>query len=66
VDWILDNMGDSEARSIDCEKSSVIILEKRMTLSYSVNISDVSGSSKQLTEDSETGLYISLLYTPRC
>jgi len=64
VDWILDNMGgNSEARSIDCEKSSIIILEKRMTLSYSVNISNVSGSSKQLTE---TGLYISLLYIPRC
>ena len=64
MDWILDNMGgNSEARSIDCEKSSIIILEKRMTLSYSVNISNVSGSSKQLTE---TGLYISLLYIPRC
>ena len=62
MDWILDNMGgNSEARSIDCEKSSIIILEKRMTLSYSVNISNVSGSSKQLTE---TGLYISLLYIP--
>ena len=60
MDWILDTIGgDSEARSIDCEKSSVIILEKRITLFYSVNISDVLGLSKQLIEDSETGLYIS-------
>jgi len=33
---------------------------------YSVNISDVSGSSRGLREDSETGLYISLLYIPQC
>jgi len=60
MDWILDTMGgDSKARSIDCEKSSVIILEKRITLFYSVNILDVLGLSKQLIEDSETGFYIS-------
>ena len=33
---------------------------------YYVNISDVSGSSRQLREDSETELYLSLLCTLRC
>ena len=64
---IRDNLWGNKTR-IHQNKDALVRSTKTHTRArfYSVNISDVSGSSRRLRENSGTGLYISLFYIPRC